>query len=160
MAVRTRRVGGPLTPLPSFSPDAFGKSDAQRGRSKHGVGRGAETPPPASFLARSATGSLLVSSSRRRENSARKRGGGFLAGPSSGRSAGDSPQRREAKCGTSAAGSSSPDFWLSAAVVKRRRPKYFRLRDPEWRSDMAVRLGFPVLGAVAAVAFAWLMIKA
>jgi len=25
---------------------------------------------------------------------------------------------------------------------------------------MAVRLGFPVLGAVAAVAFAWLMIKA
>ena len=88
-----------------------------------------------------------------------KRGGGFLAGPWSARSAGDSPQRREAKCGTSAAGSSSPDFWLSAAVVKRHRPKYLRLRDPEWRSDMAVRLGFPVLGAVAAVAFAWLIIK-
>ena len=45
-------------------------------------------------------------------------------------------------------------------VVKRRGPKYLRLHNPEWRLDMAVRLGFPMLGGVAAVAFAWLIIKA
>ena len=47
-----------------------------------------------------------------------------------------------------------------ACVVKRPRPKFFRLRDPEWRADIAVRLGFPVIGVVAGVTFAVLIIKA
>jgi hypothetical protein len=46
-----------------------------------------------------------------------------------------------------------------AAVSKRRRPKLFRLRDPHWRTDIAYRLGFPVLGVVAAVTLAWLINK-
>jgi hypothetical protein len=45
----------------------------------------------------------------------------------------------------------------TAAVVKRPRPKFFRHRDPEWRNDIAFRLGFPILGVVAAVALAWLI---
>jgi len=45
-------------------------------------------------------------------------------------------------------------------VVKRPRLKFYRLRDPEWRADIAVRLGFPVAGAVAAIMFAVLIIKA
>jgi hypothetical protein len=43
-------------------------------------------------------------------------------------------------------------------VVKRSRPKFLRLRDPVWRENAAYRLGFPVLGAVVAVTFAWLII--
>ena len=46
------------------------------------------------------------------------------------------------------------------AVAKRPRPKYLRLRNPEWRWDIFFRLGFPMLGGVAAVAFTWLIIKA
>jgi hypothetical protein len=45
----------------------------------------------------------------------------------------------------------------TAVVVKRPRSKFFRLRDPEWRGDIAFRLGFPVLGAVAAVTLVWLI---
>jgi hypothetical protein len=43
-------------------------------------------------------------------------------------------------------------------VVKRPRPKFWRLRDPVWREDTAYRLGFPMVGAVVAVTFAWLII--
>jgi hypothetical protein len=42
-------------------------------------------------------------------------------------------------------------------VVKRPRLKLFRLRDPVWREDVGFRVGFPVLGAVVAVTFAWLI---
>jgi hypothetical protein len=42
-------------------------------------------------------------------------------------------------------------------VIKRPRLKLFRLRDPEWRDDVAFRLGFPLLGAVVAVTHAWLI---
>jgi hypothetical protein len=49
---------------------------------------------------------------------------------------------------------------ISAVVIKRPRPKLFRLRDPEWRDDVAFRLGFPLLGAVVAVTLAWLITQA
>jgi hypothetical protein len=29
------------------------------------------------------------------------------------------------------------------------------MRDPEWRSEIAVRIGVPVLGGMAAVMIAW-----
>jgi hypothetical protein len=45
-------------------------------------------------------------------------------------------------------------------VIKRPRAKLFRLRDPEWRGDVAFRLGFPVLGALAAITLAWLITQA
>jgi hypothetical protein len=41
-----------------------------------------------------------------------------------------------------------------AVVVERGRPKFLRVRDPEWRRDVAFRVGIPVLGAVVAVTFA------
>ena len=45
----------------------------------------------------------------------------------------------------------------TAVVVKRRHPKFLRVRDPVWRETLAVRVGLPVLGAVVAVTFAWLI---
>jgi hypothetical protein len=45
----------------------------------------------------------------------------------------------------------------TAIVVKRLRPKFLRVRDPVWRETLAVRVGLPVLGAVVAVTFAWLV---
>ena len=48
----------------------------------------------------------------------------------------------------------------TAVVIKRPRPRLFRLRDPEWRGDVAFRLGFPVLGALAAITLAWLITQA
>ena len=45
----------------------------------------------------------------------------------------------------------------TAVVVKRLRPKFLRVRDPVWRETLAVRVGLPVLGAVVAVTFAWLI---
>lgn len=45
-------------------------------------------------------------------------------------------------------------------MVKRPSGTLFRLRNPEWRQDLAFRVGFPVLGVVAAVTFAWLVIQA
>ena len=48
----------------------------------------------------------------------------------------------------------------TAVVMKRPRLKLFRLRDPEWRDDVAFRLGFPLLGAVVAVALVWLITQA
>jgi hypothetical protein len=42
-------------------------------------------------------------------------------------------------------------------VVKRLRSKFLRVRDPVWRDDVAFRVGFPVLGAVVAVTFVWLI---
>jgi hypothetical protein len=44
-----------------------------------------------------------------------------------------------------------------AVMVKRRRPKFLHLRDPAWREDIALRVGIPVLGAVVASGFAWLI---
>jgi hypothetical protein len=37
------------------------------------------------------------------------------------------------------------------------RPKFFRVGDPAWREDIAYRVGIPVLGAVVAVTFAWVI---
>jgi hypothetical protein len=45
----------------------------------------------------------------------------------------------------------------TAVVVKRLCPKFLRVRDPVWRETLAVRVGLPVLGAVVAVTFAWLI---
>jgi hypothetical protein len=42
-------------------------------------------------------------------------------------------------------------------MAERRRPKVLHVRDPEWRRDVAFRAGLPVLGAVVAVTFAWLI---
>ena len=48
----------------------------------------------------------------------------------------------------------------TAAVVKRLRPRFLRVRDPVRRETLAFRVGFPVLGAVVAVTFAWLITQA
>ena len=45
----------------------------------------------------------------------------------------------------------------TAFVVKRVRQMSFRFRHPEWRNELVFRLGFPIVGAAAAVAFAWLI---
>jgi len=45
----------------------------------------------------------------------------------------------------------------TAAVVKRLRPKFLRVRDPVRRETLVFRVGFPVLAAVVAVTFAWLI---
>ena len=42
-------------------------------------------------------------------------------------------------------------------MAERRRPKFLQVRDPAWREDVAFRVGIPVLGAVVAVTFAWLI---
>ena len=46
----------------------------------------------------------------------------------------------------------------ASVVFKRRGPRFIRVRDRAWREAVAFRFGFPLLGAVAAVAFAWLII--
>jgi hypothetical protein len=38
-----------------------------------------------------------------------------------------------------------------------RPPKFFLMRGPDWRSAVAVRFGLPIVGAVAALTFAWLV---
>ena len=45
----------------------------------------------------------------------------------------------------------------TAVMAKRRRQKFLRVRDPVWRETLAVRVGLPLLGAVVAVTFAWLI---
>jgi hypothetical protein len=44
-----------------------------------------------------------------------------------------------------------------AVVSMRPRPKFFPVRDPAWREDVAIRVGIPALGAVVAAAFAWMI---
>jgi len=44
-----------------------------------------------------------------------------------------------------------------AVVVARPRPKFFPVRDPEWRHDVFIRVGIPVLGATVAAMGAWLI---
>jgi hypothetical protein len=51
----------------------------------------------------------------------------------------------------------------TAAMASRRSrflraPKFFLMRSPDWRAAVAVRFGIPILGAVAAVTFAWLVV--
>jgi len=45
----------------------------------------------------------------------------------------------------------------TAFVAKRPRSKFLHVRDPVRRETLAFRVGFPVLGAVVAVTFAWLI---
>jgi hypothetical protein len=40
-----------------------------------------------------------------------------------------------------------------------RAPKFFLMRGPDWRSEVAVRFGIPIVGAIAAVMFAWLVTR-
>jgi hypothetical protein len=46
-----------------------------------------------------------------------------------------------------------------ATMVQRRVRQLLRVREPDWRETLAFRVGFPVLGAVVGIAFAWLMIR-
>ena len=43
------------------------------------------------------------------------------------------------------------------AFVAKRTLKFLSVRDPVRRETLAFRVGFPVLGAVVAVTFAWLI---
>jgi hypothetical protein len=49
-------------------------------------------------------------------------------------------------------------------VGRRRRSRYFRapkvflMRTPDWRSAVAVRVGMPILGTIAGVMFAWVLV--
>jgi hypothetical protein len=44
-------------------------------------------------------------------------------------------------------------------MVERPRLKVLPIRDRMWRHEVALRVGLPVLGAAAAVTFAWLIIQ-
>jgi hypothetical protein len=46
----------------------------------------------------------------------------------------------------------------ACVVFKRRGPRFIRFRDPAWREAVAFRFGFPLLGAISAIGFAWVII--